>query len=777
MEKLKLAIPIVLSGIDDEKDQCVERLRETLSAVRGVEQVHTDTAQTPPMLCLHYDPNLATTRQLQRIVQETGAQIVERFHHETLEINGMDCTDCGLVIEHSVGRLKGMVNVSVNYAAQKMRVEYDAKEVTREAIVQRVQYLGYTIVEPEKEKTWFEKNKDLMFSLASGALLLAGWLGGKYGFPETVSLVLYLLAYLAGGYEITLHAVKALFRFKFDIDVLMVVAAAGAAVLGEWLDGALLLFLFSLGHALEKYAMGKARAAIRALGKIAPKTALVRRAQKEMSLPLSDLLLDDLVIVKPGEKIPVDGEILGGASAVDQAPITGESMPVEKQKGDKVFAGTINGEGALDVRVTKLAKDSTLARVVQLVEEAQTQKSPTQQFTDRFERVFVPVVLIGVLLLIAIPPLFGFSLAEAFYRAMTVLVAASPCALAIATPSAVLAAVARAAQTGVLIKGGVHLENLGALDAIAFDKTGTITKGAPEVTDVVVMGGWTERDLLKIIAAIESRSNHPLAKSIVAFAAQKGIAWDEASAVESINGKGMRGQVQDQSVLIGNLLLMRDANITIPAAAESQKQSLEQDGKTTMLIEVNGTMAGIIALADPMRREAPAMIANVKRIGIKRTIMLTGDNVTIARVMAQRAGLDEYNGDLLPEDKAAAVRKLAQTYGKIAMVGDGVNDAPAMANATVGIAMGGAGTDVALETADVALMGDDLSKIPFAVGLSRQSRRIIRQNVIIALGVIAILIPSALFGWTRIGIAVLFHEGSTLVVVANALRLLRYKMQ
>jgi Cd2+/Zn2+-exporting ATPase len=477
-------------------------------------------------------------------------------------------------------------------------------------------------------------------------------------------------------------------------------------------------------------------------------------------------------VVKPGSRIPADGQVVSGNSAVDQSPVTGESIPVDKQPGDKVFAGTVNSEGGLIVEVTKLAGESTLARMVKMVAEAQTQKSPTQRFTDRFEGIFVPVVLVGSALLIVLPPLLGFPFAESFYRAMAVLVAASPCALAIATPSAVLSGIARAARGGVLIKGGAHLENLGMLTAIAFDKTGTLTVGKPKLTDVFSVGD-DEARLLTIAAAAESRSAHPLALAVVAEAKRRGLTWTEASEVEAVTGKGLRAQVDGQKVIIGNAKLFE--NEAIPEEIRQQAMRLEAEGKTTMLIQADGRFLGVVAVADTPRESARAVLARLHQIGIGKTIMLTGDNESVGRAIAKAIGLDDVEARLLPEDKVKAIEALGQRYGLVAMVGDGVNDAPAMARATVGIAMGGAGTDVALETADVALMADDLSKLPFAVALSRASKRIIRQNLWVSLGVVAVLIPATLFGWAGIGIAVLIHEGSTIVVVVNALRLLAYR--
>jgi Cd2+/Zn2+-exporting ATPase len=772
---LQLELEVLLPDIPDEKDRCVERLQELATAHRGIEKAHLDHKNGKAVFCIHYDPSYLALSQVSRLVQKSGAQISRRYRHETLRLSDMDCADCAAGIEHILGHTNGILSVSVNYAAEKMRVEYDSTIIAHKDIVKRVYALGYKVDEKEREG-WLQQNNELVLALLSGFFLTFGYLGQTaLGLSQTAAIVFYVLAYLTGGYDATRHGIKAALHLRFDIDFLMVVAATGAAVLGEWAEGALLLFLFSLGHALEHSAMGKARRAIRALGEMTPKTARVRRNGSETDLPVEQMRRGDLAIVRPGERIPVDGKVVTGISQVDQSPITGESMPVEKRPEDDVYAGTVNGAGALTIEVTKLAKDTTLARVIQLVAEAQTQKSPTQRFTEKFSRVFVPAILISVLLVIFVPPLLGIlAWSDAFLRAMTMLVAASPCALAIATPAAILSGVAQAARNGVLIKGGVHLENLGRLSALAFDKTGTITKGKPEVAAILPFSGIDEEELLRLAAAVESQSGHPLAKAVVDFTEQRKLKVPQAIGVQAVTGKGVTASVEGKEVRIGNLKLYEDAGVQIPESVAAQVTALESEGKTTMLVKADGEFLGVIALADRPRPEAKQTLAKLAAIGVKRTIMLTGDNRRVAAAIANEVGISEHRAGLLPEDKVRYVRELVGKHGQVAMIGDGVNDAPAMAAATLGIAMGGAGTDVALETADIALMADDLSKLPFAVALSRQARRIIRQNLIISLGVIALLLPTAALGLAGIGIAIVFHEGSTLIVVANALRLLRF---
>ncbi len=773
---IELEIPVLLPGVETDDDSCLDRLEAALRHQRGLLRVHLEREKRPVTLCLHYDPNLMSVADVKRAAQRAGAQIANRFHHDLLAIEGMDCSDCIKVIEHGVGRMPGVLAVSVNYPSQKLRVEYDTEATSRAAIEKRVRGLGYTVA-AEGWRSWYQENREILFSVTAGVLVAIGWVGETFlGLPALVATVLYLAAYVFGGWDVSRHAWHAVKERHFDTDLLMVMAALGAAFLGEFAEGAFLLFLFSLGHALEERALDRARQAVRALADLAPKTALVRRGEREQELQVEELRLDDIVVVRPGTRIPVDGDVLAGQSAVNQAPVTGESAPVDKAPGDRVFAGTVNGEGALEVKVTRLAQDSTLARVMKMVEEAQTQKSPTQQTVERFERVFVPAVLVITLLVIAVPPLFGVPFQVSFLRAMTLLVAASPCALALGTPASILAGVAQAARNGVLVKGGVHLENLGRLKAIAFDKTGTITHGQPEVTDVVAFGAQLkDTQLLSIAGAVENRSGHPLAQAVVRAAQGKGLALPDPGEVESLTGRGLRSTVNGQVVLIGNPKLMDESNVTVSADAQARLESLQGEGKTIMLVAVDGTLAGVIAVADTLRLEAASAMAALRHLGVQETVMLTGDNARVAKAIAGKVGLTTFRADLLPEDKVTTVRQLNEKFGQTAMVGDGVNDAPALANATVGIAMGGAGTDVALETADVALMGDDLSKLPFAVGLGRATRAIIQQNLFISLGVIALLVIASLTGWTGIGIAILFHEGSTIVVVLNALRLLGYR--
>lgn len=784
MTTAQLDLSLVLPGHPPEQDVCIARLAALLDVRRGIEKTHLKKAKGKAQLCLHYDPDLVTLPQLEQVAKEAGAEVQARYRHESLNLAGLHCADCATSIEAVTRRLGGVLEARATYASEQMRVIYDRSKVDRAAIVREVESLGYRVrdeaatakPEAKREARVLGMPPLLALSLLSGAALVTGWVGERLlGFPFAAALALYLVAYAAGSWDATRHAVRVALKGRFDIDALMVVAALGAAALGEWAEGALLLFLFSLGHALERYAMDRARNAIRALADLTPKTARVRREGGEREIAVAELRIGDTVIVRSGERIPADGKVLRGSSSVDQAPITGESLPVSKEPGDAVFAGTINGDGALEVKTAKAPEDSTLARVIKTVENAQTAKALSHRFTDRFQRVFTPVILAVTALVIAVPPLFGAPFDESFIRAMTLLVAASPCALALATPSAVLSGIARAARSGVLIKGGAHLENAGSADVIVFDKTGTLTRGKPEVTDVWSEGEVSEDELLRLAAAAQTRSAHPLAAAILRAAEARGLESLEVQAFEAVKGKGVRATVAGTGVLIGNDKLMQEAGVALPAELERRNEALEQEGKTSMLVARNGKLVGLIAVRDEPREAAKAAIAALKRQGVKHTVMLTGDNRLVAEAVGRELGIDEVKAELLPEDKVAAIQALKQRYKKLIMVGDGVNDAPALVAADVGVAMGGVGADVALETADIALMADDLSRLPYAVALARASRRMIVQNLIISLGVIAILVPSALFGLASIGVAIVFHESSTLLVVANALRLLAFQ--
>ncbi len=833
MKKLKLEIPLILPEVPDEKDQCVQELISMLQEQKGLEKVHVSEAADNgvPQLCFHYDPELISMDRVRSIARQTGASITEKIGHKLIGVEGIRHPRQARSIERNLSDLNGMIEASVS-ASGMVRVEFDRSQLDEATIIKALQKEGLDIPDtavnaekylrsiketekPQKDQKsekkpeheegdveheyahggLFGKNTELIFSILSGILLTIGFgLSFVDAVSSWVSLSLYIGAYFFGGFYTTKEAFEAVRKGGFEIDFLMLVAAIGAAILGEWAEGALLLFLFSMGHALEHYAMNKARKSIAALAELAPKTAFLKKNGRIEEVGVEKLCIGDIIVVKPHSKIPSDGVVVSGEGSVNQAPITGESIPVDKipvedpekdysnekniSDENRVFSGTINGNNTLEVKVIKEAKDSTLSRLVKLVNEAQTQKSPTQRFTDKFEKYFVPSVLGLVVLLLGAFLVIDENFSDSFYRAMAVLVAASPCALAISTPSAVLSGVARAAKSGVLIKGGRPLEDLGVLTALAFDKTGTLTEGKPKLTKVVPLNNTDENELLIMAIAVENLSDHPLAKAVVRDGKKRleGDSIPEATDLEAVLGKGIKATLGNDKVYIGNLELYEALDDKKPSKKiVDEIKALEAEGNTTMLIRRNSDYVGIIALMDTPRAEAKSTLVQLKKIGIKRMVMLTGDNQKVADAVAKEIGLTDAWGSLLPEEKVDAIKKLQEQESKVAMVGDGVNDAPAMANSTVGIAMGAAGSDVALETADIALMGDKLETLPFAIGLSRKAKGIIKQNLWISLGVVALLIPATILGLASIGIAVLIHEGSTLVVVFNALRLLAYK--
>lgn len=786
-ERIRLDFTLLLPDLPDEQDDCVERLRTLVGLKRGVAEAHVATEPGGgSTLCVHYDPSVVGLGQIRRAAELAGAQLEERYGHASLPIRATDAEDAVRRIESGLRDEDGVLSVSVNVASQLVRVEFDRRVVDVDEVRDRLRRMGYLAASEVTPTAGgpglvskLQGNSELVLSLVAGLLLVVGWAGERwFALPGAAAIVVFALSYVAGAWDLAGHWLRQLRdgRVGFDIDLLMLVAALGAGALGEWAEGAFLLFLFSLAHALEHLALDRARGAIRALADLAPRSARVLRDGEIAHVPVEDVAAGAWVIVRPAERIPVDGTVRKGRSAVNQAPITGESVPVEKSEGDDVYAGTVNGDGALQIETTRAAGDRTLDRVIQLVEEAQTVKAPTERFTDRFERVFVPVVLVSAVALAVAPPLLGiWSWSTALYRSMALLVAASPCALAIGTPSAVLAGIAQTARNGVLIKGGVHLEKLGAVAALAMDKTGTLTVGRPEVSDVVPASAVSEDELLTIAAAVERNSQHPLAEAVVREAEERGLELPEAGDLESVTARGVRSTVQGTTVEIGSLRLWEKANVTVPDEIRSGVDRLAESGRSVMAVRYGDRWLGTLGVSDRPRTGVAAVLDQIRALGVGTLIMITGDNEGVARAIAREVGIDEVHADLLPEDKVGAVQALLDRHGDVAMIGDGVNDAPALATATVGIAMGGAGTAAALETADVALMGDELAGIPFAIGLSRQTRRIIQQNLAISLGVIALLILATTTGLFGIGPAVLVHEGSTLLVVGNALRLLRYR--
>ncbi len=772
-------IPLVMRPDDPEDRRCAALLVETLRQHPGVRAVRWEPQRYE--VVLRYDPKQISLETIRGLARDLGLQL--RRQHETcvLHVDPARCRDCTALLEQRLNTLPGVVDASANVPGGIVRVEYEPESpLTVEIIQETVRREGFRVVDRVRAAwaraggllaLWW-RNRELVLASLALIFLLAG-LAVEHltAWPRTVAIALYALSYLAGGYEGAVSAALMLRKGVLDIDFLMIASALGAAYLGEWSEGAILLFLFSLSGALETFAMDRTRHAIQALMALRPAVAVVRRDGQEVEVPVEEVQVGDEVIVRPGEAIPVDGQVIEGVSAVDQSPITGESIPVTKRKGDRVFAGTINTEGSLVIVATKKAEESTLARIIALVEEAQSERAPVQRFIDRFSQPYATAVVVGVLAYLGIGwQLLGWPFQDVFYRAMTLLVVASPCALVISTPASFLSAIAAGARNGVLFKGGVHLENLARVRLMAFDKTGTLTYGRPRVTDIVPAPGFKEEEVLQLAASVERRSEHPLARAIVQYARERQLDLDDPDDFRALVGKGVRARVNGQEVYIGNDTLMAEMGREMPPSLVEAARRLRDEGKTVIWVS-NDRVVGLIAVADVVRPQAAAMLAELRRLGIERIAMLTGDHRRVAEAIARQVGIDEVYAELLPEDKVRIVKDL-EGRAPTAMVGDGINDAPAMALASVGIAMGAAGTDVALETADVVLMADDLSKLPFAVRLSRQARRIVFQNLVFSVGVMLTLIVATLTVGIPLPLGVVGHEGSTLVVVLNGLRML-----
>lgn len=598
--------------------------------------------------------------------------------------------------------------------------------------------------------------------------IIASFLAERAGASATLILAVNAVAYAAGGFYGAKSAIDSLAQGKIDIDMLMVLAALGAAAIGQWHEGAILLFLFSLSNMLQDYAIGRSRSAIRGLFALYPEVAKVKRGGQVVELMINQIKIGDTVLIEPAERIPIDGVVLAGQSAVDESPISGESMPADKTAGDRVFAGTLNGPGILDVRAQRSAEQTTLSRIIKLVEEAQDSKAPTERFLEAFEQRYAKLVILTVALLIFIPPALGLSDFQSnFYRAMVLMTVASPCALVISVPSAIISAIASAARDGVLFKGGASLEQLATVKVFAFDKTGTLTSGEPRVSDRVCATGVSEEELLTFAAAAESRSEHPLAKAIVRRARDSALALHEPAEFQALPGHGVTAVVKGRRLRVGRVTRMNDCP-AMPDGLSAAQRELEGDGKTVVAVLRDQEWLGLIALADERRADAAPLVAALKRKGIV-PVMLTGDNQRVADSIANQVGIDRVYAGLLPDEKASTIGQLRREFGPVAMVGDGINDAPALAVADVGIAMGGAGTDVALETADVVLMGDRLERIGSARRLSARSRRVVQQNIAFSLAVIALLTLGVFVVDLPLPLGVLGHEGSTVLVVMNGL--------
>ncbi|NOU65412.1 cadmium-translocating P-type ATPase [Paenibacillus sp. LMG 31461] len=689
-------------------------------------------------------------------------------------IEGMDCSSCARTIENHLKSLPSVTSASVNFSTGKMIAEHD---ISVEDVIKEISKAGYkaSLVSRNQKNTVSKKdNSGRNLIVFSGVLLLFGWIGSYTNVSPNFTTLLYGISIIIGGYKPARSAYYAVKSRSLDMNVLMTAAVLGAAAIGQWLEGATVVWLFALGNVLQTMSIEKTRNSIRSLIDLAPPEAFVKMGQELIRKPVEEISIADVIVIKPGDKIPLDGLVIAGESSVNQSPITGESIPVDKHIGDSVFAGTINEHGSLEIKVTKLVEDTTISKIIHLVEEAQEQKAPTEAFVDTFARIYTPIVFILALVVMFLPPLLDYGTwGNWFYKGLELLVIACPCALVISTPVAIVSAIGNAAKNGVLIKGGAFLEIAGRISTIAFDKTGTLTEGKPKVSQVVLTG-TSENELLAIARTLEEYSTHPIAKAVVEYANDKGVPVLRGETFRNIVGQGVSAWIGDSEYFAGNMKLFKELSTTLEVL-EPQILSLQQEGNTIVIIGTSETIIGVIAVSDAIRSTSVKALKGLQAVGIHQVVMLTGDNEGTANKVASQTGVTRYFAQLMPEDKVNAVKKLQKEGHIVAMVGDGINDAPALATAYLGIAMGGAGTDTAMETADIVLMADNLEKLPHTIHLSRKSVQIIKQNIwfsiIIKIVALLLIFPGLLTLW----MAVFSDTGAALLVILNSLRLLRLR--
>jgi Cd2+/Zn2+-exporting ATPase len=807
-----MAIQTIEIPLGSTKDaSCGPCLLEALRKERGIHKIHA--VERTSHLQISFDDTILSFPNVQHLITQLRSELAQTVHHETLTLMGLDCADCAATLERGIGRLKGLIHVQANFATSKMNVGYQAAALDHQQLEKCIQELGYKVLtipasaplpvqsslcsttcsctsstSTTQEQSPGEStaevfrpsllsfvqrySRELPTAIAACFWVLAFTLEQLHT-PSMLITASYIIAILIGGYRIARSAYYGLIRGRsFGIDLLMTVAVVGAGLLGDWAEGAAVVVLFSLGQLLEGLTMDRVRHSLRGLLDLTPRVATLKTAAGERQVPVEQLQEGDFLVIRPGERIAADGKVVQGTSSVNQAPITGESLPVEKQHGDEVFAGTMNEHGFLEIEVTRKAQDTTLAKIITLVQEAQGSRAPLQRFVERFARYYTPAILIMAILVALLPPLVtGTAFAPWLYKALVLLVIACPCALVISTPVAIVAAIGRASRTGILIKGGAYLEALATVRGIVFDKTGTLTGGRPAVTDIVPLINISPDDLLRLAASAESRSEHPLAKAVLQAAEAKHLCWTAPTTFQALPGRGIQATVENTGVAIGSPGLF--TNLDAPAQAIIDR--LQQEGKTVLLIAQTNTLAGILGITDQARPEAAQALKQLRATGVTSLVMLTGDNEHSAQAIAGQLGIEDVRANLLPEQKMKALKTIQAEQKSVAMVGDGINDAPALASATVGIAMGTAGSDTAIETADIALVTDDLLKLPFAIKLSRTTLRTIKTNITFSLVTKALFLVLTLVGIASLWLAILADTGAALVVILYSMRLLHFK--
>lgn len=767
--------------------------------------VGVNVRSTEDRVDIFYDPRKLSEAQVRESASQIAAQMRQPTGKCVFRLHGRGCEECARRIGIDIESLPGVRRATASFLSGVLSVHFDHAEVDEGRVLDSARAVGVKVEtiegalkreQAEREQAGTSVLKFLAYWLSGSRLegifsaltlvcMFGGLIAARLEAGGMVTSALYILAYFFGGFFGVQAALESLRQRVVDIDLLMILAALGAAYVGAPFEGAMLLFLFSFSEVLQSYAIGRTRNAIKALAQMRPTTARVLLGEEIVELPIAEVALGARMLIRPGDRIALDGEVEEGQSTLDQSSVTGESMPVSKTAGDPVFAGTINQNGSLTVRVTRLAADSTISKLIRMVEEAQSEKAKTQRFLESAEQYYaMGVIAFTVLLGVLLPTVFNVPLDEALYRAITVMVVASPCALVISTPASILSAIGNGARRGILFKGGVHLEQAASIKVITFDKTGTLTEGKPRVNEVITFSELTRSELLRLAGAVEVKSEHPLAQAIVDLAKAEGVAIPECDAFQAITGKGAHAQVEGRTIMVGSPKWMREYHFENAQAIEAQVTQIQDSGRTNVLIgelnEENDSVRvlGSFALADHLRPEVPTVLASLRKLGIRRVVMLTGDARRVAAAISEKAGLDEFYADLLPEDKVRLMKELSRGE-QVAMVGDGTNDAPALAASSVGIAMGAAGSDVALESADIVLMSSELKRIPYLIALSRATRRVMLQNLIFAASVIVVMVLATLLlplvGMeVPLPLGVLAHEGGTVLVCLNGLRLLVY---
>jgi Cd2+/Zn2+-exporting ATPase len=771
---------------------CALKLEQRISKIEGVTWASLNFATST--IWFEYEPDVTPLETILSCIINAGYRYIEpaiaQVKHEptisVFKLAGLDCPECAVKLRNRLAHCEGIDHVEVNFPTAKLTVRHDLSVINRSDILRVVSEAGYSaLVQTTEDKSaasgFFNiANQRLVLTVVSAVFIFCGFFISLFNFSIPVfayrlssfSLVniCYLIAIFFGGYYAARSAFYTILAKSTDMNVLMTIAVMGAVAIGEIEEGAIVSFLFSLGNLLQSYTLDKTRNAIRSLMDLAPQEAHLKASGTLKKVPISALQINDVVVVKPGEKIPVDGIVIKGDSSVNESPITGESVPVAKYPGTMVLGGSINGSGLLEIQAQKRAEDSTLSRIIHLVEEAQAQKAPSQQLVERFSKVYTPTVMLCSLLITVLPPLiFSLPFIEWFYRGLMLLVISCPCALVISTPVSIVSAIFCASRNGILIKGGAYLEEMGRIHAMAFDKTGTITKSRLAVTDVIPINGSSSTDILSAAASLELVSEHPLSKAVIKKAASERIKYCEPLEFVSYPGKGIKARINGDWGYIGNLAFFIEQGIPVDAF-KNHLQQLEAEGKTAILVQ-RGNIQGIVGVADTLRDEAAVCVNELKSCGIKYISLLSGDNEQVVAAMARQLGVTEYYAGMLPEQKLEIINKIMTRYGKTAMVGDGINDAPALAASTVGIAMGVAGTDTAIETADIALMSDDLLKLPFLIHLARKTLTIIKTNIYFSILVKIIFIMAVFAGTANLWMAVVADTGTSLLVILNGMRL------